>query len=72
MENQLFFWVDWDIQDTFTFTFYECTLQKDIGKYKAGTVIPVINLCYQNAKMDFINEDGTKVLDSFDLKLEVE
>lgn len=70
IENQFFTWTRWDFQDTASFTFYDCTLVRDIKNYKKGEKIPIINFMLDNSTMEFFDSKGN-LLETFKLKLEV-
>jgi hypothetical protein len=53
VEKKLFKWDDWDQTGTACVAFFSCTLVKDIGKYKKGSRISLIEIDYENGKMIF-------------------
>lgn len=69
MEHQFFTWTGWDQQGTMDFTYYECTLIQDIGRFTIGTVINTVYISYETGVMIFYNEDGTEEIAKFQLGL---
>lgn len=70
MEEQLFTWEDCDQEGDILLCFYRCKLLVDIGEYKAGTSIRVIDMDYGKSVMNIYLEDGKKY-DSYPLYVSV-
>lgn len=69
MEKQLFSWDDWDHHDTFLFQFYDCKLNVDIGKFKAGSKIASIVVSYEEGILEMYNDEGDKIIEKVSLTL---
>lgn len=69
MENQLFEWKGWDEIDTMAFYFYDCTLKKQVGKFKAGNHFDSIAMMYDKAIIQL--ERGGEVVGTYELVLRV-
>ncbi len=70
--KQLFSLQRWDEMDTMSFQFYDCVLKVGIGDYSAGTKVSGIFMDYENGVMDFYNDDGDAVIETFKMSLKME
>ncbi len=68
MEREFFTWNGWDRQDTMCFTFYDCTLIKDIGTHKVGEKFKVIDVDFEKGKLTLSSDSG-ETIDEYNLGL---
>ena len=75
MQKHLFLFNDWDIVDTFVFSFYEAVLIKDIGEFKTGDEFSYITLNYDAGFIEFHksikNDDIVNLVGKYSLNLEI-
>jgi len=71
MEEQLFSWDDWDIQDTMCFTFYDVELKRDIGKFKVGSKFSNANIDYAEGKLHLYTDDSGENYHTFNLTFNI-
>ena len=68
MEQEWFSWEDWDQLDTMVFGFHKCVLKMQIGPFLEETVIPYIQVSYEDGKIAFLKDDGETM---FEAKMKV-
>jgi hypothetical protein len=52
MESKIFIWHEgWDIQDTMTFSFYNCEILQDFGYLRKGEEYSSIYVDYENGEL---------------------
>lgn len=72
MERELFTHTGWDeAGDYGDIQFYNCTLVRDIGEFKAGQVVQVITLLISKGVIQFWNDDGSTMLKEYKLSFQV-
>jgi hypothetical protein len=57
IEEDWFTWESWDQIETMALAFYGCVLKKDIGQYKSGTKVTLIELLFDNSLLNIWAED---------------
>jgi hypothetical protein len=58
MIDKLFTWDDWGQHGICLFSFYSCTLLKDVSGFKKGYVVASINVDYENGILEFCGNEG--------------
>lgn len=69
MQKHLFTFGDWDIVDTFVFSFYEAVLIKDIGEFKTGDKFAYITLDYDTGYIEFYKQTDKPTEDDDNINL---
>lgn len=57
MEKDLFEWIDWDMNETMCFQFYNCTLKVPLFGLPVGTTVETIVLDYEKGTIEGYNDD---------------
>lgn len=57
MEKQFFTWEDWELLDTASMFFTECTLTASIGDHPVGAEFDGITMNYETGQMTLQRED---------------
>lgn len=67
MEKQIFSWHSWGHLDVLSLAFYDCQLECNVGSLLVGSIIPRIDMNYQEGTMTIYLDDDSKEV--FDLEL---
>ena len=60
MEKQLFTWEDWDQCTDLFLSFINCVFVKDVGKYKAGDKVELIDMDFEKGCM-YVYESANNI-----------
>lgn len=75
IESSIFMYKDWDVAggDYGDIIFYECTLIRNVGQFKKGTIIPSITIIYSKSVMEFYpNENDFEKRIKFNISLNID
>ena len=69
MTDPLFNFLGWDQQDVLCFTYYNVTLNKDIGEFKKGTEFQCVDIDYKSGVLQFYDKGAYNVIGKFELAM---